>query len=124
MKNALFLIGFILFTLTSCTKESTIVGTWKGKNNDGVDLKWTFSPDGTASSTRGNGTVQEMKYTTDDTQKPRHINLNSLVDAGTLQAIYKFTDTGKLVIGMSLDVTIRPENFSTPNLQLLILTKE
>ena len=124
MKNILLLTSLLFFTLTSCTKENIITGAWKGKNNDGVGLLWTFSPDGKASSTKGNSPIQEMKYSTDKSKTPWHINLNSLVDDGTLRAIYKFTASGKLVIGINQDVTIRPKSFTTPGLQLLILTKK
>ena len=124
MKKTLFFLSFLLFTLASCSNENTLIGTWNGKNYDGLSVKWTFEADGSASSAKSGGAVQEMKYVTDDTKTPRELNLNSLVDEGTLRAIYKFTDKGKLVIGIDQDVTIRPKGFGTPGLQMLVLTKD
>ena len=124
MKKTLFFLSVLLFSLASCSNENSLIGTWNGKNYDGLNVKWTFQADGSASSTKSGGAVQEMKYVTDDTKTPKELNLNSLVDEGTLRAIYKFTEKGKLVIGINQDVTIRPEGFAIPGLQMLILTKE
>jgi hypothetical protein len=124
MQKSIVLI-IILAAAFSCSNEkNSIIGTWKGKNYAGEDILWVFNPDGSAGTSRG-AAIQQMIFTTDETKSPHHLNVNSLVDTNTLRAIYKFTESGKLIIGINKDpVTIRPADFNTPNLQRLSLTKK
>jgi hypothetical protein len=124
MRSELFNL-FFLILLTACSQPSnTIVGEWKGKNHAGQDIQWSFDRVGKALSVKGNVT-QDMFYMIDNTKDPWHLNLNSNVDTNTLRAIYRFTDTGKLVIGINNElVTRRPAGFDDPGVQKLILTKK
>lgn len=115
---------FVILLLACGQKEETIVGEWRGKNHSGQDIGWSFDGMGKAVSTKS-GTVQDMYYSTDMTQTPYHLNLNSLVDTNTLRAIYQFTEKGKLVIGINNDlVTKRPAGFEDKGVQKLILTRK
>ncbi len=124
MRSLLFNL-LLLILMTACTQQSnSILGEWKGKNHSGQDIQWNFESGGKAVSIRGSA-VQDMFYMVDNTKDPWHLNLNSTVDTNTLRAIYRFTDTGKLVIGINNElVTRRPSGFDDPGVQKLILTKK
>ncbi len=119
----LIFIAFIF--MTSCTQEEvSIIGEWQGKNHSGQDIQWNFDDQGKAVSIRGSA-VQDMFYQVDNTKDPFQLNLNSTVDTNTLRAIYRFTEGGKLVIGINNDlVTKRPAGFEDSGVQKIILTKK
>lgn len=111
--------------MISCTQEEvSIIGEWQGKNHSGQDIQWNFDDQGKAVSLRGSA-VQDMFYQVDNTKDPFHLNLNSTVDTNTLRAIYRFTEGGKLVIGINNDlVTKRPAGFEDQGVQKIILSRK
>lgn len=125
MKKYLYLIVAAVFIIASCGQEApSIEGNWKGKNHSGQDIQWTFDKVGKAIAVLGSK-PQDMFYRIDNSHELWHLNLNSTVDTNTLRAIYRFTDSGKLVIGINKDpVTKRPTGFDAPGVQKIILTKE
>ena len=124
MKRIIFSL-FILFLMSACgQKENSIIGEWRGKNHSGQDIQWSFNDQGKAVSIKGN-TSQDMFYSVDNTKTPHFLNLNSTVDTNTLRAIYRFTEGGKLVIGINNElVTQRPAGFDETGVQKLILTRK
>lgn len=124
MKQLLLGLTAVLIMAACGSEKNTIVGQWKGKNNTGHDIQWHFDDQGNAVSYLAD-IPQKMFYRVDDSQTPHMLNLNSTVDTNTLRAIYRFTETGKLVIGINNElVTRRPITFEEPDVERIILTRK
>lgn len=124
MKRLSLIFIAIIFMISCNQEEVSIIGEWHGKNHSGQDIQWNFDDQGKAKSIRGSA-IQDMFYKVDNSKDPFHLNLNSTVDTNTLRAIYRFTEAGKLVIGINNDlVTKRPAAFDDSGVQKIILSRK